>query len=218
MSEWLIDGVIFKHPFTCLIAGKTNSGKTVLLEKILINKDKIIDKNIDKIFVCYKAYQPAYDVIKLINTPTKFIEGLPDISEFDSTENNLLVLDDLQSECSESQEIAKFFSVYSHHKSISIFILNQNIFPKGKCQRDISLNCTNMIVFNNPRDRQQIRTLGLQMYPKNYSSFLSIFEDAVKNHNGYGYLFLDLRLSTEERNRLQTGIIPGEERLIYKIK
>ena len=32
---WLIDLIIFKHPFTCLIAGPTQSGKTYLLQKIL---------------------------------------------------------------------------------------------------------------------------------------------------------------------------------------
>ena len=218
MNDWIVDGIIFIHPFTCLIVGPTNAGKSVLLEKILINREKIIDKEINKIIVCYRSWQPTYDVIKLLNTSTKFIEGLPQISEFDSSENNMLILDDLMNECSESQDISKFFSIYSHHKSISIFILNQNIFPKGKCQRDISLNCSNMIVFNNPRDKQQIRTLGLQMYPKNSSSFLSIFEDAVSHHDGHGYLFMDLKLSTEDRNRLQTGIIPGEERIIYKIK
>ena len=218
MSDWIVTSVIFKHPFTCLIAGPTNAGKSVLLQKILINKDVLIDKEIDSITFCYTSWQPSYDVLKLQKTPIKFIQGLPEISEFDSKENNLLILDDLMNECSESQDISKFFRVYSHHMNISIFILNQNIFPKGKCQRDISLNVSNMILFNNPRDRQQIYTLGNQIYPKKSSSFLSIFQDSVKQYKGHGYLFIDFKQATLDRNRLQTGIIPGEERIIYKIK
>ena len=35
MNNWIIDSTIFKHPFTCTIAGPTGSGKTVLLQKIL---------------------------------------------------------------------------------------------------------------------------------------------------------------------------------------
>ena len=48
--------------------------------------------------------------------------------------------------------------------------------------------------------------------------FLSIFQDSVKQYQGHGYLFMDFKQATEDRNRLQTGIIPGEERIIYKIK
>jgi len=179
--------MIFKHPFSYLIVGPTNAGKSVLLEKILINKEKIMDKKFDRIVFCYKAYQKSYEVLKDLNTPIKFIDGLPNVSEFNSDENNLLILDDLMNECAESEEISKFFRVYSHHMNISIFILNQNIFPKGKCQRDISLNVSYMIVFNNPRDRQQIRTLGQQMFPKKSSAFLAIFEDSIKQFHGHGY-------------------------------
>lgn len=215
---WTVDTIIFKHPFTCLIAGPSFAGKSVLLEKILLNKETIIDKEFDRIVVCYKVYQPSYDVLKLLNSTVKFIEGLPNVSEFDKNENSLLILDDLMSECSDSQEISNFFRVYSHHLKISIFILNQNIFPKGKCQRDISLNVSYMIIFNNPRDRQQIKTLGQQMFPKKSTSFFAIFEDAISQVDGHGYLFIDFKQKTEERNRLQTGIIPGQERIIYKIK
>ena len=119
----------------------------MLLEKILLNKETIIDKEFDRIVVCYKVYQPSYDVLKLLNSTVKFIEGLPNVSVFDKNENSL-ILDDLMSECSDSQEISIFFRVYSHHLKISIFILNQNIFPKGKCQRAISLNVSYMIILS----------------------------------------------------------------------
>ena len=66
MTDWIIDSIIFKHPFTCCIAGPTGAGKTVLLQKILINKKQIFDKQPDRIVVCYKSWQQAYEVFALL--------------------------------------------------------------------------------------------------------------------------------------------------------
>jgi len=217
MSTWIIDSIIFKHPFTCTIAGPTGAGKTVLLQKILINKKEIFDLEPDRIVVCYKSWQPAYDVFSLMESPVEFVQGLINVEEFDKEKNNLLIIDDLMTECKDNKEIATLFSVHSHHRSISVFLVTQNIFMQGTCARDINLNSTNLILFNNPRDRQQIRVLGQQMYPKKTHGFMEIFDDAIKQQNGHGYLFLDYKQQTPERMRIQTGIIPGEERIIYTI-
>jgi len=217
MNNWIIDSTIFKHPFTCTIAGPTGSGKTVLLQKILINKKEIFDIEPDRIVVCYKSWQPAYDVFKLTNSSIEFVQGLINAEEFDKNKNNLLIIDDLMAECKDNEDIATLFSVHSHHQSISVFLVTQNIFMQGKCARDINLNSTNLIVFNNPRDRQQIRVLAQQMYPKKTMAFMEAFDDSIKMQNGHGYLFMDFKQSTQDKMRIQTGIIPGEERIIYTI-
>ena len=218
MTDWIIDSIIFKHPFTCCIAGPTGAGKTVLLQKILINKKQIFDKQPDRIVVCYKSWQQAYEVFALLDTPVEFVEGLIDVQNFDKSKNNLLIIDDLMTECKDNKDIATLFSVHSHHRNISVFLITQYIFIQGDCARDINLNSTNLIIFNNPRDRQQIRVLGQQMYPKKTSGFMEIFDDAIKLHDGHGYLFLDFKQQTQDRMRIQTGIIPEEERIIYTIK
>lgn len=38
-----IPSFIFNHPFTCMLAGPSKSGKTTLLKKILTNNQKIIN-------------------------------------------------------------------------------------------------------------------------------------------------------------------------------
>ena len=217
MSDWIIDSVIFKHPFTCTLAGPTGAGKTVLLQKILINKKEIFDIEPDRIVVCYKSWQTAYDVFNLLETPVEFVQGLINVEKFDKDQNNLLIIDDLMAECKDNKDIATLFSVHSHHKNISVFLVTQNIFMQGACARDINLNSTNLIIFNNPRDRQQIRVLGQQMFPKKSLGFMEIFDDAIKQQDGHGYLFLDFKQQTQERMRIQTGIIPGDERIIYTI-
>ena len=44
-----ISSIIFKHPFTCMIAGPTQSGKTTLLTKILEKSPKIFDHTPERI-------------------------------------------------------------------------------------------------------------------------------------------------------------------------
>ena len=211
---WLITDTIFKHPFTCMIAGPSQSGKTYLVNNILSFNQIIIKPEIQRIYYCYSAWQDFFNTFNVINPEIKFIKGLPDISEISSLENNLIILDDLMSKIDES--VLNLFTVDSHHKNISVIFITQNLFAQGKFSRTISLNSHYLIVFNNPRDKTQINVLARQLFPHNSSYFLESFEDSVKKP--HGYLFIDLKQSTESRNRIQTGIVPGDLRIIYTPK
>ena len=74
-----------------------------------------------------------------------------------------------------------------------------------------------MIIFKNPRDKSQVNVLARQMFPYKYNFFLEAFADAVESKN-YSYLFVDLKQSTLEKNRIQSGILPTEQRIIYTPK
>lgn len=214
---WLIDEFIFSHPFTCLIAGPSQSGKTSLIKEILMFDKLIIEPNIHTIIYCYQVWQPIYDEIKKFNSNIEFHEGIYNIENFDQSNNSLLILDDLMKECENDQSILNLFTVDSHHKNISVFLLTQNIFSKGKYTRTISLNSSYIIIFKNPRDKSQVFTLARQMFPDKMNFFMEAFNDAVTNR-AHSYLFVDLKQKTPERNRIQTGIIPGNLRIFYTAK
>ena len=78
----LIDAYQFKHPFTCIIAGPTKSGKTTLLKNLLINHEQMITHPIDRIVYCYSRWQEAFDDLQK-SLPIEFKEGLPDVEDFD---------------------------------------------------------------------------------------------------------------------------------------
>jgi len=215
-----IDTAIFKHPFTCMLAGPSKSGKTTLLEKILINNQLLIDKPPTRIVYCYTTWQSIFDELKKSVYPSiEFQTGLPDIDTFNPNENNLLILDDLMKECGKDPSICKIFTIDSHHKNISVFFIAQNLFFRERNFRTISLNCNYIILFNNPRDRTQISYLSRQMFPEQPKFLLECFKDAVES-KPYGYLLIDLTQTTSNEHRVQTNICPDihELRILYQIK
>jgi len=212
-----VDDNIFKHPFTCMLAGPTMSGKTTILTKILANRSTLIDKNINRIIYCYARWQGSYDKMKLENPIIEFVEGLPEIDLIDGEQNNLMILDDLMDQCEKDKSILNLFTTDSHQKSISVFLITQNLFSQGKFSRTIGLNCHYLFLLNNPRDQSQIYFLSRQMYPQNSKFLVECYADAVENQK-FGYLFIDLKQSTKKNHRVQAGVLSGEERIIYQTK
>lgn len=216
MNRWLVDKFIFRHPFNCIIAAPTMGGKTHMIKEILKFKKIMIYPTPTNIIYCYKTWQPNYDQIKLLDESIIFYEGIYDTTKFKASSTNLIILDDLMSECINNPDILNLFTVGTHHTNTSVFFLTQNIFSKGKYARDLSLNSNYIITFKNPRDQLQFQVLARQMYGNKSKFLLESFNDSTKN--AYGYLFLDLKQETEARNRVQTGILPNQKRIFYTQK
>jgi len=141
----------------------------------------------------------------------KFREGLPDIGDFDGREPTLLIIDDLMQETNET--IANMFTKGSHHRNVSVVFLAQNLFPKNKFARTMSLNAHYMVLFKNPRDVSQFANLARQMYPK--TSLFAVEAYRALVDLPYSYLLVDLRPEQDEEFRLRTNIFPGETHYVY---
>ena len=72
----------------------------------------------------------------------QFIEGLPeDWSDLiDPSGKNLIILDDLMSECGNNPEVTKLFTRGSHHLNLSVIYIVQNLFHQFKESRTVRLN------------------------------------------------------------------------------
>jgi RNA helicase len=195
----------FKHPFSCLIAGPSGSGKSVFTFRLIDEAAEQITPPPHKIVYCYGEYQSHFN-----NYPhVKFVEGLPDLSQFNGEHRTLLIIDDLMTEA--GSEVSNIFTKFSHHRNISCIFLTQNLFYKT--QRTMSLNTHYLVLFKNPRDALQVATLGRQMYPNNSKFLVHAFKDATEKP--YGYLLLDLRADTLENYRVRTNIFSGERSYVY---
>ena len=206
----------FKHPFACMLAGPSQSGKSTLLAKILESNQSLITPAPNKIVYCYARWSDGFNKLKTITPPILFHEGLPDIDQFSVHDNNVIVLDDLMSQVEKDKTMLELFTTDSHHSNISVFLITKNLFSQGKYSRTISLNCQYLFILNNPRDKAQIYALARQMYPTNPQFLIECYEDATSQE--YGYLLMDLTQSTENKYRIQSAITPGDTRIIYEPK
>ena len=157
--------VIFHHPFTMIVAGPTRSGKTTWVAKLLQNRLKQIIPTPSRIIYCYVHEQPMYEELKRLLPSIEFYGEMPHEETFAEISDALIILDDMIDAVVNDSSMMKVFTERSHHQNISVIFMTQNIFHQGKTARTISLNTQYMVLFENARDRQQIKTLAKQMYP-----------------------------------------------------
>jgi hypothetical protein len=156
---------------------------------------------------CYGEYQALFAKYPTV----EFHEGLPDVSQFDGREPVLLIIDDLMDQTDE--RVANLFTKVSHHRNVSVIYITQNLFPKNKHARTISLNAHYFVLFKNPRDSGQFATLARQMYPDGAKFAIEAYKDATSLP--HSYLLIDVKPETDECYRLRTNIFPDEFTQVY---
>lgn len=195
-------GIKFKHSSTYLLSGPTGSGKTSFIKKFLQERERLIDTPIEEVIYCLPEGQLVDDSIPY----TKLHRGVPDISLFKDQKPRIVVLDDLLS--SVDANVVELFIRGSHHFNLSVVFVVQNLFSKNKGCREISLNSHVIVLFSNPRDKQQISVLARQISPENPRFISEAYTDATRKP--YGYLVLDLHQVTPEEYRFRTNIFSTE--------
>ena len=211
----------FKHPSNILIVGPTGAGKTQFLSRCL--EKGLFQPRPTRIIWIYGEWQEAYDealgMSKIgILAPIEFVKNEQDYSSvyesLQPTERNLLILDDQMSETKGDSSVANLFTKGSHHKSVTVVFLLQNLFEKGGALRTINLNSQYIALFKNPRDKRQISTLAQQMEPSNARFIQDAFEDATRW--AHSYLLFDLRQETPDELRILTNVDSDAPRVYVK--
>ncbi len=97
--------MLFKQPFTAIVAGPTKAGKTVWVKNLIIHADSMIVPTPEEIYYCYTEWQPMYQ--ELISRGVIMIEGLPDMAQLKKSINKpkLLILDDLMQEMKSEKKL-----------------------------------------------------------------------------------------------------------------
>jgi hypothetical protein len=77
--------------------------------------------------------------------------------------------------------VCDLFTKGSHHRSISVILITQNLFHQGRYCRDISLNATYLVLLKNVRDKHQFAYLARQVFPEYsdslYKAYLGLHND-----------------------------------------
>ena len=107
----------FQHPFSCVIAGATGSGKTVFVTRLLQNAISMINFPQEKMYWHYGARQTQFESIYNV----EFIEGLSNIENVDKTKRTLIIIDDLMNEVNYS--VTNSFTKGNHHYNYSVIYI-----------------------------------------------------------------------------------------------
>lgn len=129
-----------------LICGGSGSGKTSICYKLLKYCNEMLTSPPKKIYYFYQLPCPIFQQMReTLSIPIEFIKNVPTDELLDEImssplSSKLVCLDDIGMFLNKS--IANLFAVGSHHGSIHLILILQNLFGKNKYTRDISLSCT----------------------------------------------------------------------------
>jgi hypothetical protein len=190
------------------------SGKSTFVFRLLKFRNEMIDTILHEIIYCLPKGQKISmpDYIKN-DRKIKFFEGIPDYESFNDKMPRLIILDDLMAES--GQSVVNMFTKGSHHYNLSVMLLTQNLFLSSPGFRTISLNAHYIVVGKNPRDRNQINHLAMQLAPGNVKFIQEAYADAT--NTPYGYLFIDVTQKCNEELRIRSSIFPDDspQNIIY---
>ena len=145
--------VRLQHPFSMLVAGGRDAGKTTFTKHLIKERDWLIHSTPQRIIWCYAKHQPnlLQELTEIVQA-IEYVQGIPSEidSLFDRNFNNLIILDDMMDEATQDKRISQLFT-RGQHDNLSVIYLTQNLFHKN--QREISLNSDYMVIFKNPRDK-----------------------------------------------------------------
>lgn len=201
--------VPFKLPQNFLVVGRSKSGKSQFIKKMILHSEDMFQPSPARIIYCYSAWSVGYEDLEGKVEFRKTIPKNEELTEWweEHRRETLLIIDDFMH--SINDEISKIFCITSHHAHVSCMVTLQNIFHPNPHIREISLNTDCFCLFKNSRSAKQIKTLASQMYPGKTEYFMDSYNKAVETQ--YGYLIVHL----DHKYALRTCIFPAENTLVY---
>ncbi len=193
----------------------------MLVSKILKNReDHISGPPFECGLVCYTSYQPEYYLWPQYFTKSlTFYQGFPTEDKFlehsiaEKENPSIFIVDDSCQNDAIFPLLTKLFTTYSHHCNISVIFISHGLFLKNRLSVLLMRNSAYLILFDNPRDRSSIRTLGSQIFPKDPYFLLSCFEIAAAKP--YGFLLCDFKTSTPPKYRFRETFCRGDGKIAF---
>ena len=140
---------------------------------------------------------------KSLGKSIRFERGVPelpeDLCEINAWYNNIIILEDLMAEATDSPVVSRLFT-QGRHRNASVILLLQNMFPKGKYNTDISRNAQYLALFRSPSDRKQIGIIADRIFDKNRVHFMNAYYKETEKP--YGYLLVDNKPGTPPDNQI----------------
>ena len=178
-----------KENFKLFLTGPSGSGKTTFIVNLIKNLKDIAKDPPKMIIYFFKEWQPKFnDLAEELNV--QFYEDNDKIIEHVSqlSKSALVIFDDMMNS-QNLKTVAQLFTVHGRHLDLSLAFLSQRLFKNDEFFRQISQNSDYMIIFKNPRNTREIRTLASQITSRSLE-LVNIYNHATREP--YSYLFINL--------------------------
>ena len=197
-----------------MIVGPTSCGKTFFVRQLL-ESSQMKHFNFEWY---YNQYQQTYtDFARTVGQHRVTLQrGLPkynedDLRDLQPKKNTVIILDDLMDEAKNSKLVSKLFT-QGRHRNVSVILILQNAFPKGKYNTEIARNAMYMALFKSPADREQISNLGHKMFEKVNNVFMDIYRHVTGRK--YGYIVIDNTPETSSDHQIMGGVFDECKRYV----
>lgn len=201
----------FKCPFTCQVSGPTNSGKTILVRRILKHHKLLFDKNVDKLNVlwAYSVWQDLYDEPIEDSVDVFYLKGLPSNEEVEENQTDILVIDDLMNQVRNNESFSDLFTKGRHRVKMGIIFITQNMFLQGSQMQNIRLNCLYYIGMKSLQTKKQLQYFAREILPGKLKHVMEAYDDATKDRP-YTYIRIDLTTTTPEKYIITSNLTPED--------
>lgn len=207
----------FESCSSMCISGQTGSGKTQLVYRLIKHVNQMYKEPPVHILYLYGIWQPLFDEMQQQIPHFTAKQGLISMEELNEytqdRQHKLIILDDLMHEVVEHKDMELLFTQGTHHRCVSVILITQNLFPRGKHARTIALNTWYLVLMKNLRDTSQVSVLGRQLYPGKTKGFMEAYQDALT----HGYMVVDMSPHAENQYRIRTRIFPDEDTIVYQL-
>lgn len=182
------------HPFGMYISGRSQSGKSHFVHKLIKNAHLYIDVKPVYLVWIYGQFTKELQNLKESYNESNLtlLDKIPtSLQEYiDEKQPGLFVFDDVIYECVNSSEVMKLMTKYVHHLNVSAIIISQELSPQGLYSKVIKKNCHYFILYKNLLDYSEVSSLAKKILPYRSPIFVKIFK-AATDLSKHAYLFLD---------------------------
>ena len=143
------------------------------------------------------------------------VKGLP--TSFDvyinAAKRQLFIVDDLMQSAGESSALTDLFCNKLQHVGLSVMLLLQNLFYRGR-ERVTLVRCAQyLVIFKNPMDKSIPLHLAQKLMPLRKAAFMDMFERATEKP--HGYLFCDGKQDTPDYARFRTDLFDNGVQKVF---
>lgn len=181
------------HPCSVVVFSPSGGGKTTMILRMIRERSKFIDAEIDEVLYFYNAWNEAFDAEKGITFLKDDAITIPEDGK-----KRIVVVDDLVQSKQATERLVSLFLIESHHKSCTVFFSSQLVFY-NRGMRAVSVNAKVFCLFGSPRNYLSISNLFGQMIYD--TKFLKAVYQEATTQSDHGFLLINLQKRISEELR-----------------